>query len=211
VAQKFTVPITVKQLSSAGSDAVTVYVDQDTYARLKIEAGGRLTWGDGSAVGDVNLYRDSANVLRTDDVFRAPVLFVDSIEIDTTGATTNQVLKFDGTKFAPGTAGSSVVDLDDLTDVSAFAPTDGYFLKYVSASSSWVPSAIPTINSLDDVGNVSVPSPTTGQILVYNGTNWVNQDNTAALLDIDGGTNFEEIFEAELTNMIEAVYDGGVF
>jgi len=30
-------------------------------------------------------------------------LFVDGIEIDTTGVTTNQVLKFDGTKFAPGT------------------------------------------------------------------------------------------------------------
>jgi trimeric autotransporter adhesin len=30
-------------------------------------------------------------------------LFVDGIEIDTTGATTNQVLKFDGTKFAAGT------------------------------------------------------------------------------------------------------------
>ena len=29
-------------------------------------------------------------------------MFVDEIEIDTTGATTNQVLKFDGTKFAPG-------------------------------------------------------------------------------------------------------------
>ncbi len=210
MAQKFTVPITVKQLSSAGSDAITVYVDQDTYSRLKIEAGGRLVWGDGSAVGDVNLYRDSANVLKTDDTFKTPTLFVDSIEIDPTGATTNQVLKFDGTKFAPGVA-STVGSIDDLSDVSAFAPTDGYFLKYVSASSSWVPSAIPTINSLDDVGNVSVPSPTTGQILVYNGTNWVNQDNSASLLDIDGGTSFEDIFEAELTNMIEAVYDGGVF
>lgn len=207
MAQKFTVPITVKQLSSAGSDAVTIYVDQDTYARLKIEAGGRLTWGDGSAVGDVNLYRDAANVLKTDDTFKAPVLYVDSIEIDTTGAISGQVLKFDGTKFAPGVA-STVGAIDDLSDVSAFAPTDGYFLKYVSASSSWIPSAIPTINSLDDIGNVVVPSPTTGQVLVYNGTNWVNQDSNS-LVDIDGGTSFEEIYEAELTNMIEAIYDGG--
>ena len=45
MAQKFTVPITVKQLTSASSDAVTVYVDADTYARLKVEAGGRLVWG----------------------------------------------------------------------------------------------------------------------------------------------------------------------
>jgi len=99
VAQKFTVPITVKQLSSAGSDAVTVYVDQDTYSRLKIEAGGRLTWGSGAAVGDVNLYRDSADVLKTDDTFKAPSLFVDNIEIDPTGAVTNDALVFNGVKF----------------------------------------------------------------------------------------------------------------
>ena len=67
MAQKFTVPITVKQLTTAGSDAVTVYVDADTYARLKLEAGGRLVWGSGSATGDVTLYRESADVLKTDD------------------------------------------------------------------------------------------------------------------------------------------------
>ena len=106
MAQKFTVPITVKQLASAGSDAVTVYVDADTFARLKVEAGGRLTWGSGASAGDVNLYRASADVLQTDDTFKTPILYVDNIEIDTTGATTDQVLKFDGTKFVPGTGGS---------------------------------------------------------------------------------------------------------
>lgn len=111
MAQKFTVPITVKQLSSAGSDALTVYVDADTYARLKLEAGGRLTWGDGTAIGDVNLYRDEANVLRTDDTFKTPTLFVDNIEIDTTGATTNQVLAFNGTKFVPSASVGSVTNV----------------------------------------------------------------------------------------------------
>jgi len=71
VAQKFTVPITIKELSSAGSDAITILVDEDSFSRLKIEAGGRLTWGTGSVTGDVNLYRDSANTLATDDIFRA--------------------------------------------------------------------------------------------------------------------------------------------
>jgi hypothetical protein len=141
VAQKFTVPITVKQLSSAGSDAVTVYVDQDTYSRLKIEAGGRLVWGDGSAVGDVNLYRDSANVLKTDDTFKAPTLFVDSIEIDPTGATTNQVLKFDGTKFAPGVA-STVGSIDDLSDVVITAAVDGQILVF--NGTNWVNTVLPT-------------------------------------------------------------------
>lgn len=104
MAQKFTVPITVKQLASAGSDAVTVYVDADTQARLKIEAGGRLTWGSGASAGDVNLYRSAADTLSSDDTLKVPILFVDGIEIDTTGATTDQALVFNGTKFAPAGA-----------------------------------------------------------------------------------------------------------
>ena len=152
MAQKFTVPITVKQLTSVSSDAVTVYVDQDTYARLKLEAGGRLVWGDGSTAGDVNLYRDSANVLKTDDTFKAPILYVDNIEIDPTGATTDQVLKFNGTKFIPGVA-STVADLDDLTDVSVPSPTVGDILQW--NGTSWVNAAGNT-GDLDG-GDASLP------------------------------------------------------
>ena len=57
--------------------------------------------------------------------------------------------------------------LDNLSDVSASAPTDGNFLKYVSASSAWVPAAIPTINAIDDIGDVIAPSPTDGYFLKY--------------------------------------------
>jgi hypothetical protein len=136
VAQKFTVPITVKQLASAGSDAVTVYVDQDTFSRLKVEAGGRLTWGSGASAGDVNLYRASADVLQTDDTFKTPVLFVDSIEIDPTGATTDQVLKFDGTKFVAATSPSGATSLDGLTDVVITSPEEFQTLEY--NGTNWV-------------------------------------------------------------------------
>jgi hypothetical protein len=208
MAQKFTVPVTIRNLSSPGSDGITVYIDQDTYARLKLEAGGRIVWGPGNAAGDVNLYRDEANVLRTDDTFKTPVLFVDNIEIDTTSASVGNVLKFDGTKFSPGIA-STVGSIDDLSDVVAPSPSDGQFLKYVSASSAWIPAAVPTINALDDIGDVSLASPTIGQVLVYNGSIWVNQDNSAAVTDLDGGTDLLDIYEAEITNKVEAVYDGG--
>jgi hypothetical protein len=46
------------------------------------------------------------------------VLTVDSIEIDTTGATANQVLKYNGTKFAPST-GASVT----ISDTAPTSPT----------------------------------------------------------------------------------------
>ena len=101
MAQKFTTPITIKQLSSAGSDGLTIFVDGDTYARLQVQAGGRLVWGDGTAVGDVNLYRDEANVLKTDDTLKVPALYIDGVEIDTTGATTNQILVFDDIYWSP--------------------------------------------------------------------------------------------------------------
>jgi pantoate kinase len=71
MAQKFTVPITLKNLSSSGSDGITVFLDQEAYARVKLEAGGRLVWGNGAGAGDVNLYRDTANALKTDDAFQA--------------------------------------------------------------------------------------------------------------------------------------------
>jgi hypothetical protein len=97
----------LSKFASASSSAAEVTVDGDTQARLKIDAGGKFTWGSGSATGDVTLYRDGADVLKTDDTFKASALYVDSIEIDTTGAVTDNVLVFDGTKFAPGEGGGS--------------------------------------------------------------------------------------------------------
>jgi hypothetical protein len=57
--------------------------------------------------------------------------------------------------------------LDNLSNVTAPAPADGNFLKYVSASSAWIPAAIPTINALDDIGDVVAPTPTDGHFLKY--------------------------------------------
>ena len=167
MAQKFTVPITVKQLASAGSDAVTVYVDQDTYSRLKVEAGGRLTWGSGASAGDVNLYRDGVDVLKTDDTFKTPTLFVDNIEIDPTGAVTNDVLVYNGSKFtaasvALGGGGASLT----VSDTAPASPEEGdlWFNSsnaktYVYYDSSWVEvGASGGVATLDDIGDVTTPS-----------------------------------------------------
>jgi hypothetical protein len=184
VAQKFTVPITVKQLASAGSDAVTVYVDADTYARLKIEAGGRLTWGSGSGNGDVNLYRDAADVLRTDDTFKTPSLFVDNIEIDTTGAALNDILVFNGTKF--GSASASFGGGGASLEVSATAPaspTEGdlWFNSatletYIYYDSSWLQASgePDLVEDLTDLSDVLFTVPVSGQFLKFDGTRWVN-------------------------------------
>lgn len=163
MAQKFTVPITVKQLTSAGSDAITVYVDADTYARLKIEAGGRLTWGTGSGAGDVNLYRDSADVLKTDDTFKTPALYVDNIEIDPTGATTDQVLKFNGTKFIASTVSSGSSNLDDLSNVTVPSPNLNDVLTY--NGSVWTSASVAAGGGASvTVAETPPASPSTGDL-----------------------------------------------
>ena len=71
MAQKFKTGIIVEELASAATQAIGVKVDGDSEARVKIDAGGKITWGSGSATGDATLYRSAANLLKTDDVLQA--------------------------------------------------------------------------------------------------------------------------------------------
>lgn len=147
MANKFFTAIRARFFSTVADTAVDVGVDGDTNPRIAIDAGGKITWGDGTAAVDTNLYRDSANVLKTDDTFKAPVLFVDDIEIDTTGATSNQVLQYNGTKFLPATVsggGGGATDLDGLTDVTITSPAEFQTLAY--DGSGWVNNYSPLVS-----------------------------------------------------------------
>lgn len=106
----------------------------------------------------------------------ASSLFVDSIEIDTTSATPNQFLKFNGTKFAPADI-PTINTLDDVGDVTITSASPDQFLKW--NGSAWVNANIPQINALDDVGDVAISSPAVDQILVYDGSNWINSNINA--------------------------------
>lgn len=134
-------PVTGIEFSSVSSEAFSARTTGDANPRIRIDAGGRITWSSGSASGDVILERTAADTLSlgAGDTFKTPILVVDNIEIDTTGATTGQVLKFDGVKFAPaadatGSGGSS--NLDDLLDVVIVSATTGDFLKF--NGTNWV-------------------------------------------------------------------------
>jgi len=131
--------IKARKFASAASTAVDIGVDGDAQSRLAVDAGGKLTWGDGGTAGDTNLYRDAANVLKTDDTLKVPSLFVDGIEIDTTGAASQDVLIFNGTKFAAASAsfgGGGATTLDGLTDVVITSPTNYQVLEY--DGTAWV-------------------------------------------------------------------------
>lgn len=72
------------------------------------------------------------------------VLYVDGIEIDPTGASNTQVLKYNSStnKFVPGVA-STVAALDDLTDVQITSPVNNQVLKYSSVSNTWINATSP--------------------------------------------------------------------
>ncbi len=71
MAQKFKTGIIVEELASAATQAIGVKVYGDSEARVKIDAGGKITWSSGSASGDATLYRSAANLLKTDHALQA--------------------------------------------------------------------------------------------------------------------------------------------
>jgi hypothetical protein len=91
--------------AAAGNPAISVQVDGDTEAdsRLQIRADGMIQWGSGAAAVDVNLYRSSANVLKTDDTFHCDAISIANLTI-------GQGLIRSHTGFADGVAGGVGVD-----------------------------------------------------------------------------------------------------
>ena len=52
VAQKFKTGLTLEELASASSQAIGIKVDGDSDPRIKLDAGGKITWGAGDGTGD---------------------------------------------------------------------------------------------------------------------------------------------------------------
>ena len=71
MARAFKTLISIEDLAAASSEALRTKVCGDSNARITVDAGGKLTWGSGSATGDTTLYRSAANTLKTDDAFQA--------------------------------------------------------------------------------------------------------------------------------------------
>lgn len=191
--------IKARKFASAASTAVDVGVDGDTQARLTIDAGGKVTWGDGGTVGDTNLYRDAANVLKTDDTLKVPTLFVDGIEIDTTGAVSQDVLLFNGTKFtaASATFGGGANALNDLTDVTVSAPEKYQTLVY--DGTSWI-NEFPTTVSL--VNNAEATTLQIGEVVYLFG----NVGNHASVKRAD---NDSDVTSSKTVGMVSTAIPSG--
>ena len=142
-------PLKGEDFSSSSDQAFSAKVAADTHPRIRIDAGGRITWGSGSAAGDVYVYRSGADIIKFVGNVAVDTLIVDGIEIDTTGATNEQILRFNGTKFLPYTNTASVNSIDDVGDVVITSVAAAQFLRH--NGTNWVNAAIiagdiPTLN-----------------------------------------------------------------
>jgi hypothetical protein len=114
-----------------------------------------------------------------------PTLLVDGIEVDTTGATVGQVLKYDGTKFIPSqdnVASAGALTLSDLSNVLITSVQDGSVLSYSSASSKWVNA--PLSLGLDGLSDVSVTSVANKEVIIYDAGSSVFRNARIGISDI---------------------------
>ena len=96
--------------------------------------------------------------------------------------------------YTPSQDGSNRIDalvslaLDDLTDVVIGGTvTNGYVLKYDSATSKWIPGPAAGVGSLNlsDLGDVNIGGTlTTDQVLKWDGSQWVAGTDVAGLTSI---------------------------
>jgi hypothetical protein len=181
-------PLRGIEFANAGDEAVSARVGTDAYPRIRIDAGGRITWASGSVNGDTNLYRDSANTLKTDDVFHALSGVI--------------------------TLSSSGVPTDALPNGALAVDTTNHQF-YFRSNNTW--------NLVEDGGGATVIAQSSAPVGQDEGTLWLDTDtfvlsiyynsqwvqvSSGSTLDLDGGNELNDIFEAEITNGIIAIYDG---
>jgi microcystin-dependent protein len=85
-------------------------------------------------------------------------LFVKGVEIDTAGASTGNVLSYNGSKFAPAAPGSGSLALDDLSDVVVTSPEEFQGLSY--NGTSWVNSHIPLVSYVRNAESTTITTGT---------------------------------------------------
>lgn len=163
-------------LGGAGSAFDTLKELED----LLVSGGSTVT----GLISDVNLKAPKSNPTFTGTV-TIPTLLVDGIEVDTTGATVGQVLKYNGNKFVPSqdnVASAGALTLSDISNVLITSVQDGSILSYSSASSKWVNS--PLNLNLDGLSDVSVTSVANKEVIIYDSGSSVFRNARIGISDI---------------------------
>ena len=157
MAQTFKTAVSIVS-GSAAAQAVAAKVDGDSSNRVTIDAGGKISWGSGSAAADTTLYRSAADVLTTDDAFEAASLGVSGeFTLPTADGSIGQVLQTNGSGIVSWAtaAGGGVTDHGNLTGLG-----DDDHTQYLLADGTR------SATSLDVIGNATV-----GDIVIDSGAN----------------------------------------
>lgn len=90
-------------------------------------------------------------------------------DVTITSATSDQILKFDGSKWVNGSD-----SLSKQSDVAINSPSDGNALVYDGIAGKWKNGTVSAVGDLDDLSDVDITTPSSGQFLKYDGAKWVN-------------------------------------
>ena len=145
----------VEHIKSSGATvdvhSICTYVSGDADERFILNTGGMLEWGDGASPEDTNLYRSSANVLKTDD----SLFVVGTASAATLYAGTQNV----GTHIASGGIHTrwdlvsngkiDITNLPSLTASYAVTPITSAMLPYLGASYAVTASYAATVLALN--------------------------------------------------------------
>lgn len=190
-------PLRGFDFSTVADEALSARVRSDTVPRIRIDAGGKITWGAGDAAGDTNIYRSSANTLTTDDVFVATGGMVT--------LTTNGV---------PNTALPNGALAVDTTNHVFYYRSNSTWTQVTGGGGGGGGNANVTISSTApaDPENGDLWYNNVSNLLyIYDSGSWDTVSGAVALPDLDGGNiSLPELYEAEVTNGVIAVFDGGV-
>lgn len=151
-------------------------------------SGNLTVSGTTTSINTETLTVDDNVIILNNNVTGAPTENA-GIEVER-GSSTNVVLRWNETsdKWELTNDGSTYYDiatetyaasltpatLDAIGDVTITSATNGQFLKWNSATSTWVNDNVPLINNIDDITGVTITSAANGQLLQYNGSAWVN-------------------------------------
>jgi hypothetical protein len=183
-------PLRGIEFANPGDEAISSRVSGDTQPRLRIDAGGRITWSDGTSSGDTVLFRSSANSLTTYDSLTASAGLITlttngvpnaalpngAIAIDTT----NHVFYFRSNNEWLEVSGGATVTVDDSPPLDPEIGDLWYssleLELFIYYSDAWIQltDAQGGVQELYELADVLIEDPLYGQTLVYNGTEWEN-------------------------------------
>jgi hypothetical protein len=195
-------PLRGIEFSGPSDEVFSARVNEDTQPRIRIDAGGRITWSSGTVAGDTVLFREGDNSLATYDLFTASAGLV---TVTTQGAPTAALpsgaiavdiqndqfyFRSNGQWKTVESGGNATVIIQSEPPIgqpegTLWLNTDTLILS-IYYDGIWEP--VSGESELADLTDVSLSDLQDGQILKYSSASAVWYNEYEAIQNVDGGT-----------------------